>query len=54
LFRGRVGVPGDIYKDRRNRRPDGILHEPFGLIPLAWLLDFVGIALLVLAWLRRK
>jgi hypothetical protein len=34
--------------------PDGILHEPFGLIPLAWLLDFVGLALLVLAWLRRK
>jgi hypothetical protein len=33
---------------------DGILHEPFGLIPLAWLLDFVGLALLVLAWLRRK
>jgi hypothetical protein len=34
--------------------PDGVLHEPFGLIPLAWLLDFVGLALLVLAWLRRK
>jgi hypothetical protein len=34
--------------------PDGVLHEPFGLIPLAWLLDFGGLALLVLAWLRRK
>jgi hypothetical protein len=34
--------------------PDGVLHEPFGLIPLAWLLDFVGLTLLVLAWFRRK
>jgi hypothetical protein len=34
--------------------PDGVLHEPFGLIPLAWLFDFAGLILLVLAWLRRK
>lgn len=34
--------------------PDGVLHEPFGLIPLSWLLDLAGLALLVLAWIRRK
>jgi hypothetical protein len=34
--------------------PDGILHEPFGLIPLGWLFDFAGLVLLLLAWLRRK
>ena len=34
--------------------PDGILHEPFGLIPLGWLFDFAGLVLLVLAWVRRK
>ena len=33
---------------------DGVLHEPFGLIPLAWLFDFAGLVLLVLAWVRRK
>ncbi|MCX8488883.1 MAG: DUF3955 domain-containing protein [Verrucomicrobia bacterium] len=34
--------------------PDGVLHEPFGLIPLGWLFDFVGLVLLALAWVRRK
>ena len=34
--------------------PGGVLHEPLGLIPLAWLLDFAGLILLVLAWVRRK
>ncbi len=34
--------------------PDDVLHAPSGLIPLAWLLDFAGLILLVLAWLRRK
>ena len=33
---------------------EGVLHEPFGLIPLGWLFDFVGLVLLVLAWVRRK
>ena len=33
---------------------DGMLHEQFGFIPLAWLFDFVGLVLLVLAWVRRK
>ena len=33
---------------------DGVLHEPFGFIPLGWLFDFVGLVLLVLAWVRRK
>ena len=33
---------------------EGVLHEQFGFIPLGWLLDFAGLALLVLAWVRRK
>jgi hypothetical protein len=31
----------------------GILHEPFGLIPLAWFFAFLGFGLLVLARLFR-
>jgi hypothetical protein len=34
--------------------PDGVLQEPFGLVPLSWLLDAAGVASFVLAWLRRK
>ncbi len=33
---------------------DGFLHEQFGFIPLGWLFGFVGLILLVLAWVRRK
>ena len=32
----------------------GILHEPFGLIPLGWLFVFAGAVLLVLSLVRRK
>jgi hypothetical protein len=31
----------------------GILHEPFGFIPLAWFFGFLGFGLLVLARLFR-
>jgi hypothetical protein len=32
----------------------GILHEPFGLIPLGWLFVLAGAVLLVLSLARRK
>ena len=32
----------------------GILHEPFGLIPLGWLFVLAGAVLLVLSLVRRK
>jgi hypothetical protein len=32
----------------------GILHKPFGLIPLGWLFVLAGTVLLVLSLVRRK
>ena len=33
---------------------DGFLHEPFGLIPLAWLSALVGAVLVVVGVTRRR
>jgi len=33
---------------------DGILREPFALIPLGWLLAFCGLVLLAVGILRRR
>ena len=32
----------------------GVLHEPFGLLPLGWLGGGVAVLLLALAWVFRK
>lgn len=33
---------------------NGVLHEPFGLIPLGYLCALLAVVSLGLAWLRRK
>jgi len=33
---------------------NGVLHEPFGLIPLGYLCVLLAVVALGLAWLRRK
>jgi hypothetical protein len=32
----------------------GVLHEPFGLVPLGYLLALIAVVSLGVAWLRRK
>ena len=32
----------------------GVLHEPFGLVPLGYLLALLAVVSLGVAWLRRK
>lgn len=34
--------------------PDGVLHEPFALIPLAWISGLAGLALLGVGFWRRS
>ncbi len=33
--------------------PDGVLHEPFALIPLAWIFGLAGVILLGVGFWRR-
>lgn len=33
---------------------NGVLHEPFGLIPLGYLCTLLAVVSFGLAWLRRK
>ncbi len=34
--------------------PDGVLHEPFALLPLGWLAIVLGAVLLASGWLRSR